>query len=185
MSYAIPNFLPFPSSITTTTITTTARPTRTIGILKRDPLEQIPVDTRRKSWKKLPVPDLNQNQMGNRSTRWVASRCSGCSSVPSDGVGERKLTITSLPCCQSIDRSGNRLVRGQLQRVNATNNLEKVASRTGRVGHHEGNHSVRFDDKDATNRKRHALGMLVGLNQDSHLAESQGHLVCNCGWHCV
>jgi hypothetical protein len=84
------------------------------------------------------------------------------------GVGERKLTITSLPCCQSIDRSGHRLARGQLQRVNATNNLEKVASRTGRVGHHEGNRSVRFDDKDATNRKRHALGVLVGLNQDSH-----------------
>jgi hypothetical protein len=84
MSYAIPNFLLFPSSITTTTITTTARPARTIGILKRDPLEQIPVDTRRKSWKKLPVPDLNQNQMGNRSTRSVNSRCSGSSSIPSD-----------------------------------------------------------------------------------------------------
>jgi hypothetical protein len=62
----------------------TARPARTIGILKRDPLEQIPVDTRRKSWKKLPAPDLNQNQMGNRSTRSVTSRCSGSSSVPSD-----------------------------------------------------------------------------------------------------
>jgi hypothetical protein len=52
-------------------------------ILKRDPLEQIPVDTRRKSWKKLPAPDLNQ--MGNRSTRSVTSRCSGSSSIPSDG----------------------------------------------------------------------------------------------------
>jgi hypothetical protein len=78
------------------------------------------------------------------------------------GVGERKLTITSLPCCQSIDRSG------QLQRVNATNNLEKVASSAGRVDHHEGNLSVQFGDKDATDRKRHALGVLVGLNQDSH-----------------
>jgi hypothetical protein len=83
MSYAIPNFLPLPSSITTTI----ARPARTISILKRDPLEQIPVDTRRKSWKKLPVPDLHQNQMefGSTSTRSVTSRCSdSCSSIPYD-----------------------------------------------------------------------------------------------------
>jgi hypothetical protein len=96
MSYAIPNFLPYPSSITTTT--TTARPARTISILKRDPLEQIPVDTRRKSWKRLPVPDLNQNQMGNRSTRSVNSRCSGSSSISSDDDS----CYSSQSCCSSL-----------------------------------------------------------------------------------
>jgi hypothetical protein len=40
-------------------------------ILKRDPLEQNPLDTRRKSWKKLPVPDLEKN--GSTSTRSVTS----------------------------------------------------------------------------------------------------------------
>jgi hypothetical protein len=62
ISYVIPNFLAqSPSS--------TARSSgRTI--LKRDPLKQIPVDTRRKSWKKLPAPNLDK--MGN-STRSVTS----------------------------------------------------------------------------------------------------------------
>jgi hypothetical protein len=78
LSYVIPNFAQFS--------TPTARPPlpaiRTI--LKRNPLEQIPLDTRRKSWKKLPVPDLEKN--GSTSTHSVTSYAESACTYDDDDI---------------------------------------------------------------------------------------------------
>lgn len=79
MSYVIPNFAQFPSSSSTTSRPCSPAAGRTI--LKRDPHELIPVDIRRKSWKKLPVPDLEK--IGS-STRSVTSCCTESSRVYDD-----------------------------------------------------------------------------------------------------
>jgi hypothetical protein len=78
MSYVIPNFAQFPSSATTARpCSPAAAAAARTSILKRDPLETIPVDTRRKSWKKLPVPGLDK--MGS-SSRSMTSFCTDTSS---------------------------------------------------------------------------------------------------------
>jgi hypothetical protein len=77
MSYVIPNFAQLSTS--------TARPLRPAirTILKRDPLEHIPLDTRRKSWKKLPVPDLERIRS---STRSVTSYTESSSAYDDDDI---------------------------------------------------------------------------------------------------
>ena len=84
------------------------------------------------------------------------------------GVGKRKVD-NDFTALSPIYWSGNRLVGRELKRVNTTNNFEKVATGTGGVRHHERNGSVRLDDKDTTDGQGHALGILVGLIQDSEL----------------
>ena len=81
-------------------------------------------------------------------------------------VGEWEVNddiITTLP----VSRCGNLVVAGKLERVNDTNNFIKVTASGGRIGHHQGNGLVWFENKDRTNRHWHASGVLVSFVQDT------------------
>jgi hypothetical protein len=89
MSYVIPNF----AQISTSPARPPAPAIRTI--LKRDPLEQIPLDTRHKSWKKLPVPDLKR--IGSITRSVTSDAESSCAYDDDDiSLGSHQTISTSL-----------------------------------------------------------------------------------------
>mmetsp|Transcript_10896 Transcript_10896/g.18063 ORF Transcript_10896/g.18063 Transcript_10896/m.18063 type:complete len:266 (-) Transcript_10896:157-954(-) len=68
-----------------------------------------------------------------------------------------------------VSRSSNLVVGGELERINDTNDFIEVASRRGRVRHHQGNGPIWLEDKDGANRHGQTLGVFVGFVQDSKL----------------
>jgi hypothetical protein len=91
MSYVIPNFAQFSTS-------TTRPPLPAMRtILKRDPLEQIPLNTRRKSWKNFHLlPDLEK--IGSTSTRSMTSYAeSSCDDIDDISLSSKSFSVSV--CC--------------------------------------------------------------------------------------
>lgn len=83
-------------------------------------------------------------------------------------IGEREVH-DDIAAARPVDRRRHAVLDRQLQRVNDTDDLIKVATRRGGVCHDQRNRLVGFEDVDAAHREREAFGVLVLGIQHSQL----------------
>jgi hypothetical protein len=94
-SYVIPNFAHLPSFRTRPSSASSRAAGR--AILKRDPLERIPVDTRRRSWRKLPVPNLDKTGSTHSVTSYAESSCDGDGNISTTSSQTFSVSLVSCP----------------------------------------------------------------------------------------
>lgn len=74
-----------------------------------------------------------------------------------------------LPIVDTHHRRGQTLIGRQLQGIDTTKNLVKIASGRGRIGHHQGDRLVRFENVHGPDREWQSVGILVAGIQNAQL----------------